>query len=161
MTLIAPSKTFNLAGMSCSVIICQNEEIRKRIHENMWGIGIHGHIWVFTAATAAYRDGHDWLAQLCDYLTDNRDYALDYIRQHIPNVKTTIPEATYLLWMDMRDSGIEDPHTFCREEAKLIFNNGLFFGKLGERFVRMNFGTSRARLREGLARLRGAFEQLG
>lgn len=161
ITTIAPSKTFNLPGMACSVLIAQNKEIRQKLQAALRGISAHVNIMGYEAAYGAYSGGGEWLRQLLVYLKGNRDYAIDYLRRNIPQIKTTIPQATYLLWMDMRELPIEgDLLDFCRASAKIAPTDGGFFGSAGEGFVRLNFGCPRATLEEGLRRLKAAVDRL-
>ena len=161
LTMIAPSKTYNLAGMACSVLIAQNEEIRETMADALSSISAHVNIMGYEAAYGAYTGGEEWLRQLLVYLKENRDFAIKYIRQHIPQVKTTIPDSTYLLWMDMRDLPIDgDVVAFCTESAGVAPSAGTFFGSAGEGFVRLNFGCPRSVLQDGLERLRAAVDQL-
>ena len=112
----------------------------------------------YVAALAAYRDGHAWLEDLLRYLEANRDFTVDYVRRHLPGVTTTTPEGTYLAWLDCRQAGpaAADPFTFFLERAKVAFNDGALFGPGGQGFVRLNFGTPRQVLTEGLERMRRA-----
>ena len=161
ITMIAPSKTFNLAGMACSVLIAQNKEIRQTLQAALRSISAHVNIMGYEAAYGAYAGGGDWLKQLLVYLKGNRDYAIDYLRQNIPQIKTTRPQSTYLLWMDMRDLPVEsDLLDFCTATAKIAPTDGTFFGSAGEGFVRLNFGCPRATLAEGLERLKTAVDRL-
>ncbi len=161
LTMIAPSKTYNLAGMACSVLIAQNKEIRERMAAALQGISAHVNIMGYEAAYGAYTGGDEWLRQLLIYLKDNRDFAIDYIRRHLPQIKTTVPQSTYLLWMDLRELPIEgDVFKFCTESAGIAPTPGPFFGEAGEGFVRLNFGCPRATLQEGLERLKAAVDQL-
>ena len=161
LTMIAPSKTYNLPGMGCSILIAQNKDIRETITNTLRGMGVHVNTLGYEAAYGAYTGGGEWLEQLLVYLKGNRDYALDYIQQNMPQIKTTIPMATYLLWMDMRGLGIEgNVYEFCKNEAKINFSDGNFFGQAGDGFVRLNFGCRRATLEEGLNRLKTAVDRL-
>ena len=161
LTMIAPSKTYNLAGLACSVLIAQNKEIREAVAAALQSISAHVNIMGYEAAHGAYSGGDEWLRQLLAYLKDNRDFAIDYIRRYMPQIKTTVPAATYLLWMDMRELPIEgDATTFCREVARVAPTPGEFFGEAGAGFVRLNFGCPRATLERGLERLRAAVEEL-
>ena len=104
-------------------------------------ISAHVSIMGYSAALGAYYGGDEWLRQLLIYLKGNRDFALEYIRQHLPQIKTTVPAATYLLWMDMRDLPIEgDLMDFFHQGAGIAPSPGGFFGEAGEGFVRLNFG---------------------
>lgn len=161
ITMIAPSKTFNLAGMACSVLIAQNKEIRQTLQAALQSISAHVNIMGYEAAYGAYVGGGEWLEQLLVYLKGNRDYAMDYLRRNIPQIKTTRPQSTYLLWMDMRGLPIDgDLQDFCTEAAKIAPSPGTFFGRAGEGFVRLNFGCPRATLVEGLRRLKVAADRL-
>lgn len=157
VTLLAPSKTYNLPGLGCSMAIIQNPALRKQVQQAAAGIVPHVNVLGYVAAIAAYAECEDWLAALCAYLTANRDFAIDYIRTHLPQIRTTVPEATYLLWLDCSELGIEGvPQKYFLEQAKVALNDGGVFGQGGQNFVRLNFGCTRATLQEGLDQLRRA-----
>lgn len=160
ITMIAPSKTYNLPGMGCSILIAQNKEIREKIKAALWGMGVHVNTLGYEAAYGAYKDGGEWLEQLLVYLKANRDFAINYIRENMPQVKTTIPEATYLLWIDLRAIGITNGAEFCMNEGNLALSDGTFFGEEGQGFVRMNFGCPRSTLEEGLKRLKSVVDKV-
>ncbi len=161
LTMIAPSKTYNLAGMACSVLIAQNREIRETTAAALQSISAHVNIMGYEAAYGAYSGGEEWLRQLLVYLKDNRDYAIAFIRKHLPQIKTTIPQSTYLLWMDMRELPIEgDIVDFFKDRAGVAPSPGEFFGDAGAGFVRLNFGCPRTILEKGLHRLKAAVDQL-
>ena len=157
ITLMAPSKTFNIAGLGASFAIIQNPELRRRFKHAMRGIVPDANILGLNAALAAYRQGDGWLRELLIYLAANRDYLVDDIKRHLPGVRTTVPEATYLAWLDCRDAGLPgNPHEFFLNHAGVALNNGADFGPGGAGFVRLNFGCPRARLAEGLERMSAA-----
>jgi cystathionine beta-lyase len=157
ITLFAPSKTYNVAGLSCSVGVVQNPDLRARVQQAGAGLISHVNVLGFTAALAAYRDGQEWLDALLVYLEANRDYLLEYIGTHMPGVKCQKPEGTYLAWLDCREAGIPaNPHEFFLEHAGVVLNDGATFGTGGEGFVRLNFGCPRATLTEALERMRAA-----
>jgi len=157
ITLLAPSKTFNIPALGCSTAIIQNPELRQQFEAASRGIVPHVNVLGFHAALAAYTECDDWLAELLAYLTANRDFVVDYVNNHLPGVRTTAPEATYLAWLDCRDAGIEgNPHEFFLREAGVAVNDGAAYGAGGEGFVRLNFGCPRATLEEGLERMRRA-----
>ena len=161
LTMIAPSKTYNLAGLACSVLIAQNKDIRERMAAALQSISAHVNIMGYEAAYGAYTGGDDWLRDMLVYLKANRDYAIDFIRAHLPQVKTTIPDSTYLLWLDMRELPIEgDVTEFCKAQAQVAPSPGEFFGEAGKGFVRLNFGCPRATLELGLDRLKAAVDDL-
>jgi cystathionine beta-lyase len=154
ITLMAPSKTFNIPGLKFSFAIIQNPELRRQFQKA--GKALVGWInlmgWV--AALAAYRDGQEWLDQLLPYLEANRDFVFDFIRGEIPQIAVTRPEGTYLSWLDCRGLALEQsPYEFFLKQAHVALNDGKAFGKEGEGFVRLNFGCPRATLVEALNRM--------
>jgi cystathionine beta-lyase len=160
ITLFAPSKTFNVPGLSCSVGVVQNPDLRDRLKKTGAGLVPHVNLMGYTAALAAYRHGQAWLDQLLAYLEDNCDYLLDYLAAHMP-VKCYKPEGTFLAWLDCREAGIPgNPHEFFLEQARVAVNDGAEFGPEGEGFVRLNFACPRATLTEALERMRRALEAL-
>jgi cystathionine beta-lyase len=159
ITLMAPSKTFNLAGLKVSVAVIPEAALRERFMAARGDlVQAQVNIMGYTAAFAAYRDGDAWLADLLRYLEANRDFLVEYVRRHLPGITMTPPEGTYLAWLDCRGAGpaAADPFTFFLERAKVAFNDGALFGRGGQGFVRLNFGTPRALLTEGLERMRRA-----
>jgi cysteine-S-conjugate beta-lyase len=154
VTLMAPSKTFNLPGLGCSLAIVQNPALRRQLQKTSAGIVPHVNLLGYVAALAAYTECEDWLAKLQGYLTANRDYLLEQVAQHFPAVRITSPEATYLAWLDCRALGLADnPFKFFLEQAKVALADGANFGPTGVGFVRLNFGCPRPLLAEGLARM--------
>ena len=161
ITLMAPSKTFNIAGLSCSFAVIPNPELRERFEAGRKGLMGHPNILGVRAALAAYQEGESWLSALLSYLEANRDYTYDFVQQELPGIQMARPEGTYLAWLDCRESGIPgNPYEFFRAEASVMLNDGAIFGPEGTDFVRLNFGTPRKLLVEGLKRMRGALETL-
>jgi cystathionine beta-lyase len=157
ITLMAPSKTFNIPGLQCSFAIIQNKELRKQYIKSKKGLVPWVNLMGMIAGEAAYRDGDDWLKQLMNYLQDNRDYLDNYVQEHLPGIEMALPEGTYLAWLDCRQALIEgNPHKFFLERARVAMNDGEAFGKGGEGFVRLNFGCPRAMLVEALERMKTA-----
>jgi cystathionine beta-lyase len=159
ITLMAPSKTFNLAGLKVSVAVIPDASLRERFMAARGDyVQASVNILGYAAALAAYRDGQEWLDELMRYLEGNRDFLIDYVRRHLPGVSMVAPEGTYLAWLDCRGAGpaAADPFTFFLERAKVALNDGALFGAGGQGFVRLNFGTPRALLTEGLERMRRA-----
>jgi cystathionine beta-lyase len=160
ITLMAPSKTYNLAGLDCSFAVIQNAELRARFQKARRGLVPHVNILGLTAALAAYRDGQSWLDEVLAYLTANRDVLIDQVRAQLPGVKVTAPEGTYLAWLDCRRSpAAEKPYQFFLTRAKVALSDGLTFGPGGEGHVRLNFGCRQSVLLEALARMRRALEK--
>lgn len=161
ITLMAPSKTYNIAGLSCSVAIIQNDSLRRRFRNAHKGL-VHGvNVLGWVAAEAAYRDGQEWLDQLLVYLEANRDFLFDFVKRELPSVRMAKPEGTYLAWLDCRAAGIQgEPCEFFQNQAKVALNDGKAFGRGGEGFVRLNFGCPRSLLAEALERMKRALPPL-
>ena len=145
ITLIAPSKTFNLAGLSTSSVIIPNPVLRKsfnRIVENLH-VG-NGNIFGTAASIAAYTHGHKWLDALLDYIDHNIEFVKDYCRKMIPEIIPVQPEATYMIWLDCRKFGMtgKELQDFFVKKAGVGMNEGSTFGLGGEGFMRMNLGTT-------------------
>ncbi|MBU0544545.1 MAG: PatB family C-S lyase [Proteobacteria bacterium] len=149
ITLMAPSKTFNLPGLGCSFAIISNAALRKSFNMAMNGIVPRVNTLGYIAAIAAYRDSHDWHAALLDYLRENRDLVLSSVNK-MPGLSSRQIEATYLAWIDTRESGIEDPVKFFEAAGVGLFD-GNEFGTPG--FVRLNFGCQRSLLKKALERM--------
>ena len=161
VTYLAPSKTFNIAGLSTSVFIAQDPVMRKQLDESMPMLLGHPNILGLHAARAAYQHGRPWLDAALQYLEANRDFLYDYVQDQLPGISMWRPEGTFLAWLDCRDLDLEvSPFEFFLNEAKVGLNDGLTFGSTGEGFVRLNFGCPRAVLEDGLDRMRKAVAPL-
>jgi cystathionine beta-lyase len=158
ITLMAPSKTFNLAGLKSSIAIIPNAALRERFVAAQVDLVKAVNVLGYTATLAAYRDGQPWLDELLRYLEANRDFVAEYVKTRLPGVGMAPPEATYLAWLDCRGARLpkNDPYTFFLDTAKVALNDGATFGRPGQGFVRLNFGCPRSILAEGLERMRGA-----
>jgi cystathionine beta-lyase len=155
ITLLAPSKTFNVPGFGCSFAVIPNQRLRRNFRKAMAGIVPLINPMGYAAALAAYRYGHEWLAALLDYLRDNRELVTREIND-MKGIAMTHVEATYLAWINMHDTGLEDPVTFF-EQAGVGLSDGKDFG--GPGFVRLNFGCPRSLLQKALPRMRSALER--
>ena len=162
ITLVAPSKTFNVPGLFCGFAIIPNQELRERYIKEVEHLRIHVNSMGLHAARIGFSGQCDeWLAELRKYLTGNRDFLVDYVTKYMPNVRTTIPAATYLGWLDFTQTLANvSPYDFFLNEAKVALSNGRIFGKEGEGHVRINYGTSRKLLKQGLDRMRKALSLL-
>ncbi len=160
ITLMAPSKTFNIAGLYASVAIIPNPELRRRYQALRQDLVPAVNMLGYIAMLAAYRDGEDWRRALLRYLEANRDAAIAYIRARWPQVRLFPPEGTFLLWMDWRALNLPvSPYDFFLERARVMLNRGEDFGPEGAGFTRLNFGCPRARLEEALSRMDGALQR--
>lgn len=161
ITLIAPSKTFNTPGLFCGFAIIPNPDLRQQFQDICNQLVLHVASFGLTAAEAAFSPATDeWLTALRAYLTANRDTLVDYVAEFFPGVRTTVPEATYLAWLDCRDLNLpETPFEFFLKHAKVALSDGATFGVGGEGCVRLNFACPRATLLQGLEQMRAALRQ--
>jgi cystathionine beta-lyase len=163
LTFIAPSKTFNLAGLFSSIAMAENPKIFNRYQTALEKTGL-GMLNVFgvEALTAAYNRGEEWLDELLIYLRGNAEYISDFLQTRIPQVKMNVPEATYLGWMDFRELRLSEKelNDFIIQKAKLGLNGGAAFGQEGIGFQRINFACQRSILEEAMGRLEKAVQAL-
>jgi len=162
ITLVAASKAFNTPGLFTAFAIIPNAELRKRFNQASERITGHTSSLGIIAAEIAFSGVcDDWLAELLVYLKNNRDFVVDYLTENIPEARFTVPDATYLQWIDfgayVQSGRISDlPHKFILEKAKVALNDGSVFGEGCENFVRLNFGTPQSLIAEALERMRKA-----
>jgi len=155
ITLMAPSKTFNLAGLGCAFAIIPNPRLRRGMKVNPY-IVPHVNLMGLAAAEAAYEFGDEWNRQQCEYLAVNRDYLIDAINR-IPGLQLGPIEATYLAWIEVSALGLEDPMGFF-ENAGVGMSPGRDFGDPSH--MRLNFGCPRHRVEQAVERIRKAVESL-
>lgn len=161
VTLIAPSKTFNIAGLESAVLLCQDHSLLKKINHSRRGLVGGVNLIGLAAAVAAYRDGDAWLAEMLRILEENRDFLDGFIRERLPLLKMRKPDATYLAWLDCEELGLaEPPAEFFLRKARVALNEGADFGAGGDNFVRLNFGCSKETLRTALERMENAIRSL-
>jgi cysteine-S-conjugate beta-lyase len=160
ITLVAASKTFNTAGLFCAFAIIPNAELRARFNQVNEEITGHVSSLGLIAAEAAFSGVcDDWLAELLVYLKNNRDFAAEYLTENLPDVRFTIPHATYLQWLDFNEYVKSErmdkpPYDFFLENAKVALSNGKIFGEGLENFVRLNFAAPQSIVAEALERMR-------
>lgn len=157
---MAPSKTFNVAGMLNSVIVSSSERLLGSYNQELKKLHLDlGNLFGHITMEAAYRDGGEWLEELKKYLEKNIDFAYDFIEKELPGVTFRKPQSSFLLWLDFRGTGLTHTQVSDRllNVCKLGLNDGLAFGKDGEGFFRMNIGTTLANVKEGLRRLKMGF----
>ncbi len=160
ITMMAPSKTFNIPGLQCSFAIVQNPDLRARLEKAGEGMSGWVNLMGLVAGKVAYESGQDWLRDLMAYLQGNRDYLFDFVRRELPGVCMAKPEGTYLAWLDCREAGIEgNPYEFFLKNARVATNDGKAFGQGGEGFVRLNFGCPRSMLEEALQRMKNGLAE--
>ncbi|MCH2614805.1 MAG: aspartate aminotransferase, partial [Opitutales bacterium] len=154
-TFIAPSKTYNLAGLGCSIAIIPNPGLRNRFVSASRGIMAEVNNLGYAACEAAYRNGDPWREELLRYLCKNRDLIQEFAREHLQDARLYEHEATYLSWLDVSALGLKDPIAHF-ESHGIGLSDGSFFDNPSH--VRLNFACPRSTLEEGLKRLRNGFE---
>jgi len=159
---MAPSKTFNLAGLEASSIIIPNKSLRDRFTEASSGMMPGPNLFGLEAMEAAYTYGDEWLEEVLEYLQGNLDIMLKYFEEKIRRIKVIKPQGTYLVWLDCRALGLDDMalRGFMRRNAKIGFDDGFLFGTGGSGFQRMNIACPRSLLQEALNRIETAVNNL-
>ncbi len=159
---MAPSKTFNLAGLSASSIIIPNKKLRDDFEKARASIVPRPNLFGLSALEAAYRFGDEWLEQLLAYLQGNLQFAINYFEERIHKIKVIKPDGTYLVWLDCRELGMDamNLRAFMREKARVGLDDGFLFGQSGAGFERMNIACPRAILEEALSRIEAAVASL-
>jgi cystathionine beta-lyase len=160
VTLFAPTKTYNIPGLPCSMAIVPDDDLRQRLEALARGSGLHVSPLSCVAALAAYTECDDWLTAVREYMTANRDFAVDFIREHLAPIKTTVPQATFLHWLDCSALPVDNPQAFFLKEAKVAVNPGTFFSPNAGEFVRLNVACPRPVLEEALHRMKEAVDAL-
>jgi len=154
ITLMAASKTFNIAGLSCGFAIVENPQLRSQLKHATQGLLPEVNLLGQIATTAAFTQGDDWMAQQNDYLRENRDYLYQEINA-IPGLNMVLPEATFLAWIDVSSLDLQDPYQFFLE-AGVGLSAGSAFGD--NNFVRLNFACPKSTLIEAVRRIKNAVQ---
>jgi cystathionine beta-lyase len=162
VTLIAPSKTFNLAGMNNANAIIPNKKLRDSFKSVISKNSTHNHIFGIIAQEAAYNKGETWLEELLEYLRGNQRYLEKFIEEKIPGLKVYPLEGTYLAWVDFTSLGMNDVELkeFMLKKAKLWLDEGTMFGSEGSMFMRINIASPREMLKQALESLEKAVNEL-
>lgn len=163
VTCIAPTKTFNIAGLQSAAVCIPNKVLRHKVWRALNTDEVaEGNVFSCDAAIAAFNHGGEWLDELREYLAGNRKYAEDYIARNISKLKTVSAEATYLLWIDCSELEMSSDTLAekIRELSGLYLSEGCEYRGNGRQFLRLNLACPRARLEEGMKRLKKAIDLL-
>jgi cysteine-S-conjugate beta-lyase len=163
ITCMAPSKTFNLAGLSTSSVIISDKDLRDRYKRTLEALHMHlGNIFGNVASEAAYTFGSGWLGEMLNYLKGNVDLVTSFCSRHLPMIKPVIPEATYMIWLDCRAMGMTGPELqrFFVERSGIGMNEGSAFGPGGEGFMRLNLACPRVTVQKALEQIKEAIKTL-
>jgi len=162
ITLMAPSKSYNIAGLHFAVAVVPNADLRARFWSARRGMLGEPDILSYVAALSAYQHGRPWLTELLRYLEANRDFTYEFVRTRLPGIRMAKPQGTYLAWLDCTHAGLPGkPEEFFLDQARVALNDGPQYGRGGEGFVRLNFGCPRSMLSEALGRMERALASLG
>ena len=159
ITLMAPSKTFNMPGISSSYAIIKNEKLNEQFQTFMQaGEFNHGNMFAYASTAAAYRQGEDWLNQLLQYIQKNIDFTDDFLKNEIPSISMIRPQASFLIFLNCKNLNLaqKDLEQLFLNKAHLALNSGTMFGTEGEGFMRLNVGCPHATLQKALEQLKSA-----
>lgn len=163
ITFGAPSKTFNIAGIVSSYAIVPNDGLRQRFYSWLTANELNEPTLFAPIATiAAFTLGEEWRKQMLAYIEGNIQWVIDFCRQHLPEVKPLRPQASFLVWLDCRALGLghEQLLQLFVDKARLALNDGEIFGPGGQGFMRLNVGSPRSVLQQGLEQLRTAVRSI-
>ena len=163
ITCVSATKTFNLAGLQASTTIFPNLEMKQKFDRFWMNMDIHrNNAFSSVAMEAAYNEGEEWLEQLLHYIAGNFDFIKEYCEANIPKIKPNLPDATYLVWLDCRELGMnnEELRSFMIEKAKIGLSEGYTFGRSLTGFMRLNAACPRSVLEKALRQLKEAVDQL-
>lgn len=163
ITCMAPTKTFNLAGLQSSFLVISNPYYYEVMDKAFSILDIkRNNAFSLVATEAAYNYGEDWLYELIKYIEDNVDFAIDYIKNHIPQLKVKKPEGTYLLWVDFSNLNVDkkDLKNALINKGRIALSDGSSFGIGGDGYYRINLACPRSMVLEGLKRIEFAIKSL-
>lgn len=162
ITMIAPSKTFNIPGLSTSVAIIENPEIRKIFFNKLRALGLHeGNVFGVEALEIAYSKCDSWLFNLREYLEENSKLVEAFIKDKLPKVVCSLPEGTFLMWLDFSSYGDHRAIIEALIKADVILTDGLIYGHEALGYLRLNIGCPKETLIEGLNRIYTGIKALG
>lgn len=163
ITCVSATKTFNLAGLQASTTIFPNMEQKKAFDKFWENMDVQrNNAFSSVAMEAAYREGEEWLGQLLEYISGNFDFIKEYCEKYIPKIKPNVPDATYLVWLDCRELGMDNEQlrNFMIQDAKIGLNEGYNFGRSLRGFMRLNAACPRSVLEKALIQLKDAVDAL-
>ena len=157
VTLMAPSKTYNLPGLACAFSVIEDSKLRAQFQKTIRGIITEVNCFGYAGCAAAYNHGEPWRQALLEYLRGNYELVYNFIQTELPQITFRPMQATYLAWFDVSGLGLDNPAQFF-EQHGVGLSDGVPFD--GKQHVRLNFGCPRARLEEGLQRIKSAVDTL-
>lgn len=163
VTFMAPTKVFNMPGLISSGYIIPNADLRHKFAEFLEASEMNsGNLFAYIGAVAAYEHGEEWRLQMLDYVKKNIDFIAEYLSKHVPRIVPMIPEASFLVWLDCENLGMEtdELHRFFSLQARLGLNKGTIFGPGGENHLRLNVACPRSVLAQAMDQLKAAVDAL-
>ena len=163
ISCISATKTFNLAGLQASHVVFPNQELKAEFDRFWCNLDIHrNNAFSSVAVETAFSQGEEWLEQLLEYISGNFDFIESYCRENIPQIKPNVPDATYLVWLDCRQMGMENEELrkFMIEKAGLGLNEGWSFGRSLSGYMRLNAACPRPVLERALKQLKKAVDDI-
>lgn len=163
VTIFAPSKTFNMPGLGMAFMVASDPGLRAQLVSEFKTLHIESNNpFTLTAVQAAYAQGADWVDALLPYLAETQQQVIEFIHQHLPQIKVQSSEGTFLMWLDFSSLGLDDKklHTFLVEQAKVGLSAGISYGKGGEGFMRLNIAAPRATVLQALDQIKRAVNKL-
>ncbi|WP_315030264.1 aminotransferase class I/II-fold pyridoxal phosphate-dependent enzyme, partial [Capnocytophaga leadbetteri] len=155
----SPSKAFNMAGLATSYAVIANPTLRRCFESYVEGNELaSGNVFAFNTVIAAYTKGEEWLQQMLSYVQGNIDYLVDYLQEHLPQLKVIVPQASYLVFIDFSALGLSQKEliSLCTNGAHLALNDGAIYGKEGTGYMRINLACPRSIVEQALAQLKEA-----
>jgi cystathionine beta-lyase len=162
VTLVSPSKTFNIAGLATAAVICESPDLLRRIEHELKSVGnYHPDPFGIAAYEASYRHGHEYVTSMNEYLESNLRHACHFINDRCKPLSAVCPEGTYLIWVDCRALGLADDNLreFFNQGAGVVLQSGRLFGTEGTGFMRLNAACPRFVLDTALERIADALRQ--
>ena len=158
---MAPSKTFNIAGLKSSMFIIQNPEIREKIAGSIGAFHVGIDLMAYKATEVCYGHGAKWVDELNEYLYENAKFVTEFCETQLPKVKTFVPEGTYLMWLDFSEYGLtqEELMNKLKDEANVGLNSGATYGDEGVGFARLNIGCPKSMVEQAMKQIKAAFDK--
>ena len=158
---MAPSKTFNIAGLKSSMFIIQNPEIRAKVQASISAFHVGVDLMAYKATEICYGYGAKWVDELNEYLFENAKFVTEFCETQMPKVKTFVPDGTYLMWLDFSEYGLtqEELMNKLKDEANVGLNSGATYGEEGVGFARLNIGCPKSMVEQALKQIKAAFDK--
>ena len=157
----SPSKAFNMAGLATSYAVIANPSLRRRFESYVEGNELAaGNVFAFNTVMAAYTEGEEWLQQMLNYVEENINYLVGYVKEHLPQLKVIVPQASYLVFIDFGALHLSQKElvALCTNKAHLALNDGSIYGEEGKGYMRINLACPRSVVKQALIQLKEALD---